>query len=166
MVGRAVDALETHPDLDTAAGVGLIGLSLGGYYAALTAAHEPRIRAAALISGPYRLDWAELPPFVTETLTVRSGSPAAAREFAQRVDLSDLAARITCPLRVVEGGTDITPGVVNAEAAARESARGELVVVPHGDHLLCNATSDWLPSTADWFAQRLVSEQAGHTPAS
>jgi dienelactone hydrolase len=155
VVGRAVDALEPYADLDTAAGVGLIGLSLGGYYAALTAARDPRIRAAALISGPYRLDWDQLPPFVTETLIVRTKSLGAAREFARRVDLSDVAGRITAPVRVVEGGTDVTPGVTNAAAVARESARGRLVVVPHGDHLLGNASAAWLPSTADWFADLL-----------
>jgi alpha-beta hydrolase superfamily lysophospholipase len=159
VVGRALDALGAHADLDPAAGVGLIGMSLGGYYAALTAAHDSRIRAGALISGPYRLDWDELPPFITEILTVRTKSRSAAREFARRVDLTDVAVRITAALRVVEGGTDVTPGVTNAEAAAREAAEGELVVVPHGDHLLGNATADWLPSTADWFADRLRSRR-------
>ncbi|WP_406280624.1 alpha/beta hydrolase family protein [Embleya sp. NBC_00896] len=155
VVARVIDALASRPDLDTAPGVGLIGLSLGGFHAIRTAAHDPRVLATAAISGPYRLDWAELPLFVKETLTVRSKSPAAAREFVDRIDLTGSVARVAGPLRVVEGGQDVTPGVVPAERAAREAPHGDLLLIPHGDHLLCNAQADWLPSTADWLAGHL-----------
>jgi len=148
VVSRVIDALGL-PE------VGVIGMSLGGYYAAVSAAHEPRIRAAAAVSGPFRLTWEKLPPFVTDTLTQRAGSIDAAREFAGRVDLRDVAARIACPLRVVEGGTDDTPGVAPAERLAADAPRGELLLVPHGDHLLGNARADWLPSTADWLVGAL-----------
>jgi pimeloyl-ACP methyl ester carboxylesterase len=157
VASRVVDALDARTDLDTAAGVGLIGLSLGGHYAALTAAHDPRIAAAALISGPYRLDAADLPPFVTETLTVRGHGPDAAHAFARRVDLAPVAARITAPLRVVEGGQDVTPGVTPAAAIVADVPHAEIVVVPHGDHLVCNARADWLPDTADWLVEHVVS---------
>ncbi|MFF7246285.1 alpha/beta hydrolase family protein [Embleya sp. NPDC008237] len=155
VAGRVIDALATRADLDTSAGVGLVGMSLGGFHAILTAAHEPRVAATVAVSGPYRLDWAELPVFVRETLTVRAGGAGAAEEFARRVDLAGIAARIGTPLRVVEGGDDVTPGVLSAERAGHEAARGEVLVVPHGDHLLCNAQSEWLPETADWLADRL-----------
>ncbi|WP_354637904.1 alpha/beta hydrolase family protein [Kitasatospora camelliae] len=157
VVAEALDALAALPagtgvDPDRAA---LIGLSLGGYYAAVAAAHEPRVRAAATVSGPYRLLWPELPPFVAETLTRRSGGPEAARAFAGRVDLRAHAARIDCPLLVVDGGRDVIPGVVNGEPLARAARLGEYLLVPHGDHLLGNARTDWLPATADWLAARL-----------
>lgn len=155
VVGRVIDALETRTDLDTSAGVGLVGMSLGGFYATLTAAHEPRVAATVAVSGPYRLDWAELPLFVRETLTVRTGSAGAAQEFVRGVDLADIASGIGTPLRVVEGGEDVTPGVLPAERAAHQAPSGELLVVPYGDHLLCNAQSAWLPDTADWLVDRL-----------
>ncbi|MYS78820.1 alpha/beta hydrolase family protein [Embleya scabrispora] len=155
VVGRVIDALATRDDVDTTAGVGLVGMSLGGFYAILTAAHEPRVVATVAVSGPYRLDWAELPLFVRETLTVRTGSAGAAEEFARGVDLADIASGIGTPLRVVEGGDDITPGVLAAERAGHEAPLGEVLVRAHGDHLLCNAQSGWLPDTADWLTDRL-----------
>ncbi|MBV6700575.1 S9 family peptidase [Kitasatospora aureofaciens] len=162
VVGRAIDALaevggggrrgldRCGLDLDR---IAVIGLSLGGYYAATAAAHEPRIRAAVLVSGPYRLDWDALVPFVTATLAQRCGGLDAARAFARRVDLTTLAPAITAPVLVVEGGEDAIPGVTNATALP-----GDLLLVPHGNHLLGTALPDWLPTTADWLATHLAAQ--------
>ncbi|MEV0533365.1 alpha/beta fold hydrolase [Kitasatospora sp. NPDC050463] len=160
VVGRVIDALAARDGVDGDR-VGVIGLSLGGYYAAITAAHEPRIRATAVVSGPYRLDWDALVPFVTATLTQRCGSADAARAFVRRVDLTDLAPDLTGPLLVVEGGEDRIPGVTTAEALVRRAPRAELLLVPHGNHLLGNALADWLPATADWLTARLSARSAG-----
>ncbi|MDF3289661.1 hypothetical protein [Streptomyces silvisoli] len=65
----------------------MIGLSLGGFYAAVSAAHETRIRATATVSGPYRIDWDELNPYVIEPLAQRCGGLGAARQFSARIDL-------------------------------------------------------------------------------
>ncbi|MER6300217.1 alpha/beta fold hydrolase [Kitasatospora sp. NPDC001539] len=154
VVGRALDALAGRDGLDPAR-TAVVGLSLGGYYAAKAAAHEPRLHAAVTVSGPYRLDWDGLVPFVTETLTQRCGSPEAARAFAARIDLTALAPTITLPLLVVEGGEDRIPGVTAATALASRAPNAELLLVPHGNHLLGTALPDWLPTTADWLATRL-----------
>ncbi|MFH8379807.1 alpha/beta hydrolase family protein [Kitasatospora sp. NPDC018058] len=155
VVGRALDALAHRDGLDPAR-TAVIGLSLGGYYAATAAAREPRLRAAVTVSGPYRLDWGHLVPFVTETLAQRCGGPEAARAFAARVDLTALAPAITLPLLVVEGGEDRIPGVTNATALASHAPNAELLLVPHGNHLLGTALPDWLPATADWLTTRLA----------
>ncbi|MEU6231477.1 alpha/beta fold hydrolase [Kitasatospora sp. NPDC047058] len=157
VVGRVIDALAARDGVD-ATRVGVIGLSLGGYYAAVTAAHEPRVRATAVVSGPYRLDWDALVPFVTATLTQRCGGPEAARAFADRIDLTGLAPAITGPLLVVEGGEDRIPGVTTAESLARHAPDATLLHVPHGNHLLGNALVDWLPATADWLTTRLAAQ--------
>nr|WP_255673078.1 alpha/beta hydrolase [Glycomyces amatae] len=148
VVARVADALEAER-------IGLVGLSLGGYFAAESAALEPRAAAAVTVSGPFRLDWDALPPFVTGTLADRAGGPGAAREFADRVDLAGLAPRIGGPLLVVDGGRDAIPGVVNGEPLARLAPRGEYLPVPEGDHLLGNVRADWLPAAADWLTARL-----------
>ncbi|MFD8703788.1 alpha/beta hydrolase family protein [Kitasatospora sp. NPDC059648] len=154
VVGRALDSLAAHDGLDLGR-TAVVGLSLGGYYAAVAAAHEPRLRAAVAVSGPYRLDWAALVPFVTETLGQRCGGPDAARAFADRLDLTELAPTITLPLLVVEGGEDRIPGVTNATVLAERAPNAELLLVPHGNHLLGTALPDWLPATADWLTARL-----------
>ncbi|MCX5128612.1 S9 family peptidase [Streptomyces sp. NBC_00347] len=148
VIGQVIDALA----LDR---VGLIGLSLGGYYVARTAALEPRVAAAAVVSGPHRLDWDALPPPLQDLLTQRAGGADAAREFTAEVDLSALAPRIACPLLVVDGGEDRVPGVTNGAELARQAPNGDHLLIPQGDHLLGNAQPDWLPTTTDWLTTTL-----------
>ncbi|MFD3531190.1 alpha/beta hydrolase family protein [Streptomyces sp. NPDC058664] len=153
IVGRVIDALGV-------ARVGLVGLSLGGYFAARAAALEPRVAAVATVSGPFRLDWEELPPPVRDIMAGRTGGADTAREFVRHVDLAALAPRIAAPLLVVDGGQDIIPGVTNGEALARLAPRGSYLSVPHGDHLLGNARSDWMPHLSDHFAHTLTGTPA------
>ncbi|MER5499670.1 alpha/beta hydrolase family protein [Streptomyces sp. NPDC002466] len=153
VVGRVVDALGVPR-------VGLVGLSLGGYFAARAAALEPRVAAVATVSGPFRLDWAELPPSVREIMAGRTGGTDAARRFARHVDLTDLAPRITAPLLVVDGGRDVIPGVTDGAPLARLTPHGTYLSVPHGDHLLGNARPDWLPRLADHIAHALTGTSA------
>ncbi|MFE3649075.1 alpha/beta hydrolase family protein [Streptomyces sp. NPDC059152] len=153
VVGRAIDALG-------AARIGLVGLSLGGYFAARAAAFEPRVAAVATVSGPSRLDWEELPQPVREIMARRAGGTDAAHEFAQHVDLAALAPRIAAPLLVVDGGRDVIPGVANGESLARLAPHGSYLSVPHGDHLLGNARPDWLPHLSDHLTHTLMGAPA------
>ncbi|MFI0237957.1 alpha/beta hydrolase family protein [Streptomyces sp. NPDC016845] len=142
VVSRVVDALGVPR-------VAVVGLSLGGYFAARAAALEPRVTAVATVSGPFRLDWEQLPGPVRDIMAARTGGTDAARDFARQVDLSALAPRITAPLLVVDGGQDVIPGVTNGEPLAALAPHGTHLSVPHGDHLLGNARADWLPQVAD-----------------
>ncbi|WP_030684449.1 alpha/beta hydrolase family protein [Streptomyces sp. NRRL B-1347] len=153
VVGRVVDALG-------AARVGLVGLSLGGYFAARAAALEPRVAAVATVSGPFRLDWEELPPPVREIMARRAGGTDAAHAFVRHVDLAALAPRIAAPLLVVDGEQDVIPGVTNGEALARLAPHGSYLSVPHGDHLLGNARPDWLPHLTDHLTHALTGPPA------
>lgn len=137
--------------------VGVVGLSLGGYYAAWSAAHEPRIRAAATVSGPHRLTgWDDTVLFVRETLTQRAGSARAARDFLARIDLRGVAGRIGVPLLVVDGAADMIPGVENGARLAAGAPDATYWSVPGGGHLLSNVRDRWLPGTADWLVRRLT----------
>lgn len=154
VVGALLDVLATYPGLDHDR-IAVIGLSMGGFYAAVAAARDPRVRATATVSGPTALGWGQLPAFVTETLTQRCGSVDAAREFAHRLDLTALAGTIPRPLLVVDGGMDRIPGVTNGAPLADAALHGEYLLVPHGDHLLGNARAEWLPATADWLVEQV-----------
>lgn len=50
-LGAMIDWIESRPDLDGGR-VAVIGSSLGGYYAARSAAFEPRVRATVASCGP------------------------------------------------------------------------------------------------------------------
>ncbi|WP_431784775.1 alpha/beta hydrolase [Streptomyces chumphonensis] len=149
VLGRVIDALDVPR-------VGLVGLSLGGYFAARGAALDARVAVAASVSGPSRLEWAGLPAPVRELLARRTGSAEAARAFAEDVDLTGLAPRIGVPLLVVDGGRDVVPGVTGGAPLARLAPGGTYRFVPHGDHLLGNARGDWLPALADHVAHGLA----------
>lgn len=125
----------------------------------MSAAEEPRLRAAVSVSGPGSLSWQALPPFITDTLTIRACGVDAAREFARQVDTGTVADRIRQPLLVVDGGLDAIPGATNGERLARTAPRGEYLLVPDGDHLLGNVRWKWLPRTADWLADHLLAAQ-------
>ncbi|GGU50289.1 alpha/beta fold hydrolase [Streptomyces lavendofoliae] len=153
IVGRVIDALGV-------ARIGLVGLSLGGYFAARTAALEPRVAAVATVSGPFRLDWEELPPPVKDIIAQRAGGADAAREFVRHVNLTALAPRIATPLLVVDGDQDVIAGVTNGEPLARLAPHGTHLSVPHGDHLLGNARPDWLPHLSDHLTHTLTGTSA------
>lgn len=153
VVGRVINALGV-------ARIGLVGLSLGGYFAARAAALEPRVAALATVSGPFRLDWEQLPPPVRDIMAMRTGGADAAHEFVRQVDLAALAPRITAPLLVVDGDQDVIPGVTNGEPLARLAPHGSYLSVPHGDHLLGNARPDWLPHLSDHLAHTLTGTSA------
>lgn len=155
VVGRIIDALGAVR-AGPVGPVGLVGLSLGGYFAARAAALEPRVAAVATVSGPFRLDWAQLPPPVRDILARRTGGADAARAFADQVDLAATAPRIAAPLLVVDGGRDVIPGVTNGEPLARLAPHGSYLSVPHGDHLLGNARPDWLPHLGDHLGDHLA----------
>ncbi|MEQ4725749.1 alpha/beta hydrolase [Nonomuraea sp. B19D2] len=145
VIGQVIDALGAER-------VGLVGLSLGGYYVAESAARETRVAAAVTVSGPFRLDWDVLPAPVRDLLIQRAGGEEAARRFSGQVDLSALAPQTTCPLLVIDGGQDVIPGVTNGEPLARLAPHGQYLHLPHGDHLLGNARPDWLATAADWLS--------------
>ena len=152
------DYLKGRDDVDPDR-IGVFGVSLGGYYAARSAAYEPRVRAAVELAGPYRwdLDWDMLPAQTRATFQRRSGatSPAEARERAAALTLEDAAARITCPLLVAHGGRDRLVPPYHAERLAREAPAAELLMYPDGSHGLTNHAFESRAAMADWLAARL-----------
>jgi 2,6-dihydroxypseudooxynicotine hydrolase len=158
VVTAVADYLKGRGDVDPDR-IGVFGVSLGGYYAARSAAYEPRVRAAVELAGPYRfdLDWDSLPGQTRTTFQVRSGaaSPAQARERAAALTLEDAAARITRPLLVVHGGLDRLVPAYHAERLAREAPGAELLLYPDGSHGVTNHAFESRAAMADWLAARL-----------
>ena len=62
-VTAVLDAIADRSDVDLDR-VGLLGVSLGGYYAPRVLAFEPRVKAGVGLSGPYRFSdiWDDVPP--------------------------------------------------------------------------------------------------------
>jgi len=153
-----IDYLKGRDDIDPDR-IGVFGVSLGGYYAARSAAYEPRVRAAVDLAGPYRfdLDWDTLAPQTRTTFQHRSGaaSAAQARALAATLTLEDAAPRITGPLLVVHGGRDRLIPAYHAERLAREAPGAELLLYPDGGHGVTNHAFESRAAIADWLAAHL-----------
>jgi pimeloyl-ACP methyl ester carboxylesterase len=162
VVRRVIDRLHDRVvDVERRA---VLAMSFGGCYGGLVAVDDPDLAALAVISGPSAIDFDEVPPYVRETFVLRTGSEAAARRMAARADVRDRAPGIGCPVLVVEGSTDVTPGVTNGLLLADLAPRSQSLVVPGGNHLIENARWQWVPAVADWLAGHLSTP--GQTPAS
>ena len=157
-VAAALDAVETRADLDLER-VGMLGVSLGGYYAPRAAAREPRVRAVAGISGPFCFGecWDGLPDLTRETFAHQSGAhdEADARERAYALDLEPVIDELEQPALMITGRLDRLIPWEQTERIARRAPNGEFVVYDEGNHVAANVAYKSRPLVADWLADRL-----------
>src|SRR4029453_16142151 len=112
-----VDYLLTRDDID-ASRIGLVGWSLGGYYAPRAAAFEQRLALAVAWGANH--DWGAVqkrrleregenpvPHYWAHLLGVW-GQPDIATfiEYAGRINLDGVVERITCPFLITHGAND------------------------------------------------------------
>jgi fermentation-respiration switch protein FrsA (DUF1100 family) len=138
---------------------GILGVSLGGYYAARSMAFERRLRAGIDLAGPYNfgLEWETLPPMTRAAFAHRSGAPddKAARAAASKLTLDGVASLITSPLLVVHGGSDRIVGREQAERLLSEAPGAELLFYEDGNHGVTNRAFESRAAMADWMATKL-----------
>lgn len=158
-VAAALDALCARSDIDGNR-VGMLGVSLGGYYAARAAAFEPRIKAVVISGGPY--DYGELirdrAPHSFATFAHNSGTTSSREEtyeFAARITLDGVLTRLTQPMIVVFGKRDRLIPWQHAARVAREAPNADLWLFEEGNHVCMNITYRWRPQAADWLSERL-----------
>ncbi len=105
----AIDYLETRPDVD-ASRVGLMGVSMGGYYAPRAAAFEPRVKAVIANAGAYNIlvNWEKLPVLTREAFIHRthSSNEAEARQKLSSFNLQGVMEKVRCPLLIIMGKLD------------------------------------------------------------
>jgi 2,6-dihydroxypseudooxynicotine hydrolase len=157
-VAAALDVLCARRDLDRNR-VGMLGVSLGGYYAARAAAFEPRIRAVVISGGPY--DYGALikgrapHSFATFAKGSRTSTKEDTYEFAARLTLEGVLGRLTQPMIVVFGKRDRLVPWQHAARVAEEAPHAKLWLFEEGNHVCMNITYRWRPQAADWLAERL-----------
>jgi dipeptidyl aminopeptidase/acylaminoacyl peptidase len=140
--------------------VGVLGVSLGGFFAARAAAFTPGLRAAVVLGGGYDVasHWEGLSERTRLTYTVRQGASTLeeGRELARRITLRDAVAESGIPPLVIHGKRD---RIIPWEEAVRlhEEARGpkELWLFEEGNHVCNNIPYRHRPQMADWLAERL-----------
>ena len=157
-VGPLLDLLAGRADLDHDR-AGVVGVSLGGYYAPRVAAFEPRVTAVAGISGPFCFGdmWADLPPMTRATFVVKSGArdDGEGHRIASTLDLAGVCDRIKVPALYVTGAKDRLVPWRQTERQAAETPDGTFVNFPDGNHGVSNLPSKARPMIADWMADHL-----------
>lgn len=171
----ALDYLATRADVD-AQRVGIIALSLGGYYAPRAAAFEPRLKCCVAWGAQW--DWhervvARLNPNATTQRSVShfadhlnwvfgKASIEESMKVISQFKLDGVAERIACPLLIVHGENDRQIPLSHAEAllnAATQSPRRELKVfrLSEGGAEHCQADNGTLAVDymSDWIAEVL-----------
>jgi 2,6-dihydroxypseudooxynicotine hydrolase len=161
-VSAIVDHLELVDDIDSSR-LGVLGRSLGGYYAVRAAACEPRLRACAAWGACFDMeDFDTMPPHTRDGFVYVTGieDPDEARSYLhEAIDLADVAGSLRCPTYVLHGYHDkiFSMGQVDKLREQVTSAPIEIVVEQDGDHCCHNMGPIVRPRMADWIA-RAISE--------
>ena len=166
-----VDYLQTRPDIDPGR-IGLLGISLGGYYAPRGAAFEHRIKACAAWCGvwDYGLRWQQrwqtrskttFTPFWQLPWVMGTDTMEAALERVKQWTLADVMPRLTEPLLIVHGEHDTAFSVSDAEAAFAAAGSKDktlrIFTLEEGgsEHVNADDPDPARQLIVDWFAQRL-----------
>ncbi|MBI3374385.1 MAG: alpha/beta hydrolase [Betaproteobacteria bacterium] len=174
----SLDWLSMREDVD-AARVGVIAMSLGGYYAPRAAAFEKRL--AACVAWGARWDNAGShgrilrEPDAARSVTgwmehalryYGATTTDEAYELIAKMTLEGIAHRITCPLLVVHGALDRQVPLEQAERTVREalnSPRAELRVFAaeegSAEHVGGDLFSPTIDYIADWVAEVLAANR-------
>jgi dienelactone hydrolase len=157
-VTAVLDAIAGRTDVDLER-VGLLGVSLGGYYAPRVLAFESRVKAGVGLSGPYRFSdiWDDVPPQTRETFVAKSFArdDDEGRAKASELDLSGVAERIEQPYLAITGKLDRLIPWEQSERAAREAPNGTFLLHEDGNHGCANVPYKTRPVAADWLREQL-----------
>ena len=160
-VTAAIDYLARCPQVD-AGRIAVLGHSLGGWAALVTAAAEPRLRAvavygaAARLGASLRLSPDELDAEYTRFLVTTPEEFAAQRDdVAERMDAVEAAAAIgPRPLLVVHGTQDRSVPVAQArELAARAGSSCRYVEVAGANHAFAWHRAELADLIVDWLSE-------------
>jgi 2,6-dihydroxypseudooxynicotine hydrolase len=158
-LGAVLDQLAGRDDVDLDR-VGLMGVSLGGYYAPRAAAYERRVRAAVGISGPYKLDacWDVMPLPSREAIVhnTRAATLEEGRTRAAELTLVDAAPLLDRPYLAITGRHDRLIPWEQTKAQADAAPGGELVIFEDGNHVCNNIPFKYRPLAADWLSEKLA----------
>jgi 2,6-dihydroxypseudooxynicotine hydrolase len=154
-----LDELETCDELDRGR-FGVLGRSLGGFYALRSAAYDDRLRACVAWGFFYDMSDYESMPDVTRRgfayVTGLEGDDAVAY-LRESLRLEDAAERLRTPSLLLNGVHDriFPPRQMELVREAVAGAPAEVVVESDGDHCCHNMGQIVRPRMADWLANAL-----------
>ena len=154
------DYLVKRPEID-ADRLGVMGSSMGSYWAPRVVAEEPRFKACAvsgvcLEPGQYAIFNMSSPTFKLNYMYMAGyDDEAAFDEFAQTLTLKGIAAKITCPYLIVAGEDDEHCDMKFVYEFMGEIRGPKVLIVYEGEkHSIRNPRSRTL--VINWLADRLA----------
>jgi 2,6-dihydroxypseudooxynicotine hydrolase len=156
VVDQLVRRKEVDPDR-----IGVVGRSLGGYFAARAAAFDERLRACVVFGALYDLAQFDSIPARTQMgfrFVTGIADPIEAKAAAQkRIDLTGVTSRIKQPIYILHGALDILIPVAQAQRLYDEVSSEDktLLVVPDGTHCAHNLYHLYRRPMVDWLADKL-----------
>jgi 2,6-dihydroxypseudooxynicotine hydrolase len=159
VIGAVIDVLERRSDVDGTR-VGVVGQSLGAFYAPLSAALEPRLKACVANCGPFDFGpvLPQMPKVSQDLFRIRAHKNTLEEglNYAKRLTLKGVASQIKCPLLIVFGAGDkIIPASEGDLLAKAAGGPVDFVVYEEGNHVCFNIPYKFRPLTADWMAEHL-----------
>jgi dipeptidyl aminopeptidase/acylaminoacyl peptidase len=152
-VAAAIDYLAARQDVDPER-IGLLGVSMAGYYGMRAAAFEPRLRAVVAWGAMYSVYedlWVHYPPLRRQLVWITgSRDEAEAQAKLRAFTLEGILYRVRIPVLITHG--------VNDEMVPVSSEDG-------GDtHINIDNWSQVVPVMADWLGSKLATDSHPRLP--
>ena len=163
-VATLLDFLQRRPDVDPEP-LGLLGVSMGGYYAPRAAAFDRRVKACVAWCGCFNVlenIYDFFPPIRPQLRwIVGARDDVEARALLGHFTLEGLVQNITCPLLITHGADDRIMSVGGAYRMYEEARCSKSLKIWNAGeggavHCQWENLSDAIPFMFDWLADQLL----------